>query len=80
MAPNIVRMIKSRRLRWAGHVARMENGRCAFKQKGKPTERRLLGRPRRRWEDNVRVVLKKCVSIGTIGLIQFRTGIIREPL
>ena len=41
---NIVRLIKSRRLRWSGHVARMEEGRSAFKiLAGKPTEKRLLG-------------------------------------
>ena len=45
-------MIKSRRFRWAGHVARMEESRSAFKMlTGKPTGKRLLGRPRRRWED-----------------------------
>ena len=43
-------MIKSRRLRWAGHVARTEDGRSAFKiLTGKPTGKRPLGRPRRRW-------------------------------
>ena len=47
-------MIKSRRLRWAGHVARMEEGRSTFKiLTGKPTGKRPLGRPRRRWEDNI---------------------------
>ena len=51
-SPNIVRMIKSRKLRWAGHVARMEEGRSAFKiLTGKPTGKRPWGRPRRRWED-----------------------------
>ena len=46
---NIVRVIKSRRLRWAGHVVRMEAGRNAFKLlAGKPTGRKPLGRPRRR--------------------------------
>ena len=51
-SPNIVRVIKSRRLRWAGHVVRMEEGRSAFKiLTGKPTGKRPLGRPRRRWED-----------------------------
>ena len=54
VSPNIVRVIKSRRLRWAGHVARMAEGRSAFKiLTGKPTGKRLLGRPRRRWEDNI---------------------------
>ena len=54
-------MIKSRRLRWAGHVARMEEGRSAFKiLTGKPT-----GRPRRRWEDNIRIELKGiCINAG----------------
>ena len=51
-SPNIVRVIKSRRLRWAGHVARMEEGRSGFKiLTGKPTGKRHLGSPRRRWED-----------------------------
>ena len=52
-------MIKSRRLRWAGYVARMEEGRSAFKiLTGKPTGRRSLGRSRCRWEDNIRIELK----------------------
>ena len=52
---NIVRVIKSRRLRWAGHVARMEEGRSALKiLTSKPKGRRSLGRPRRRWEYNIR--------------------------
>ena len=59
-SPNIVRVIKSRRLRWAGHVARMEEGRSAFKiLTGKPTGKRLLGRPKRRWEDNIRMDLEE---------------------
>ena len=59
-SPNIVRVIKSRRLRWAVHVARMEKDRSAFKiLTGKPTGKRLLGRPRRRWEDNIRMDLKE---------------------
>ena len=58
-SPNIVRLIKSIRLRWAGHVARMEEGRSAFKiLTGKPTGKRPLGRPRRRWEDNIRMDLE----------------------
>ena len=55
-AYNIVRVIKSRRLSWAVHVARMEEARSALKiSTSKPTENRPLGRPRRRWEDNVRI-------------------------
>ena len=64
-SPNIFMVIKSRRLRWAGHVARMEEGRSAFKMlTGKPIGKRLLGGPRRRWEDNLRMVLKE-VGINT---------------
>ena len=58
-SPNIVSVIKSRRLRWAGHVARMEEGRSAFKiLTDKPTTKRPLGKPRHRWEDNIRMVLQ----------------------
>ena len=57
---NIVRGIKSRRLRWAGHVARMEEGRSAFKiLTGKPTGKRPLWRPRRRCEDNIIMDIKE---------------------
>ena len=53
-------MIKSRRLGWAGHVARMEEDRSVFKiLTGKPTGKRPLGRPRHRWEDNIRKNLKE---------------------
>ena len=57
---NIVRVIKSRRLRWAGHVARIEESRSAFKiVTGKPTGTRPLGRPRRRWENNIRINIEE---------------------
>ena len=53
---NIVNVIKSRRLRWAGRVARMEEGRSAFKILiGKPTEKRPLGRLRRTREDSIKI-------------------------
>ena len=59
-SPNIVRAIKSRRLRWAGHVARMEEGRVVHKVLvGKPGGKRPLGRPRRRWEDNIKMDLQE---------------------
>ena len=49
-------MITSRRLKWAEHVVRMEQGRSAFKiLTGRPTGKAPLGRPRRRWEDNIRL-------------------------
>ena len=50
-SPNIVRLVKSRRLRWVGHVARMEEGRSAFKMlTGKHAGKRSFGRPRRKIE------------------------------
>ena len=59
-SPNIVRVIKSIRLRWAGHVARMEKDGSAFKiLTGSPTENRPLGRLKRRWEDNIRMDLEE---------------------
>ena len=58
-------MIKSRRLRWAGHVARMEEGRSPFKiLSGKPPGNRPLGRSRHRWENNIRIDLKE-IGINT---------------
>ena len=56
--PNIVRVVKSRRMRWAGHVARMgEGGEVHRVLVGKPEGKRPLGRPRRRWEDNIKMDL-----------------------
>ena len=67
---NIVRVITFRRLRWAGHVAKMEEGRRAFKiLTDPPTGKRSLTIPRRRWEDNIRMDLKEVGSIRGIGLI-----------
>jgi hypothetical protein len=49
-------VIKSRRMTWAGHVARMGEGRDAYRiLVGRPEERRPLGRPRRRWQDNIKI-------------------------
>ena len=77
---NIIRVIKSRILRWAGYVARMEEGRSAFKiLTGKLTGTRSLGRPRRRLEDNIRMTLKEIGIKRGIGLIWLRIGIIGEP-
>ena len=54
------RVIKSRRLRWTGHLARMEDGRSFLKiLTGKHSGKRPLGRPRRRWEDNIRMDLEE---------------------
>ena len=55
-SPNIVRVVKSRRLRWTGHVARMEEGRSSFKiLTGKPTGKTPSERPRRRWKDSITI-------------------------
>jgi hypothetical protein len=57
-SPNIVRVIKSRRMRWAGHVARMgEEGGAYRVLVGKPEGKRPLWRPRRRWVGNIRMDL-----------------------
>ena len=53
-SPNIVRVIKSRRMRWTGHIARMVEERGVYRVLvGKPEGKRPLGRPRRRWVDNI---------------------------
>ena len=58
--PNIVRVVKSRRMRWAGHVARMGEGRGVYMVLvWKPEGKRPLGRPRRRWEDNIKMDLQE---------------------
>ena len=59
-SPNIVRVIKSRRMRWARHVARMGEDRGVYRVLvGKPEEKRQLGRRRRRWVDNIRMDLQE---------------------
>ena len=58
--PNIIRSLKSRRLRWAGHVARMKKSRNAYTVSvGKPEGKRPLGTPRSRWEDNIKMDLRE---------------------
>ena len=78
-SPNIVRVIKSRRMRWAGHVARMGEERGMYRVLvGKPEGRRPLGRPRRRWVDNIRMNMNiqkvGCGYMDWIGLAQDRDG------
>jgi hypothetical protein len=59
-SPSIIRMIKSRRMRWAVHVARMGQKRNACRiLVGKPEGKRALGRPRRRWVDNIKMGLRE---------------------
>jgi len=58
-SPNIFRVMKSRRIRWAGQVARMGERRGVYRiLVGKPEVKRPLGRPRRRWEDNIKMDLQ----------------------
>jgi hypothetical protein len=59
-SPNIVRMIKPRRMRLVGHVARMGEGKVVYRVLvGKPERRRPLGRPRLRWEGNIRLDIRE---------------------
>jgi len=74
-SPNIVRVIKSRRLRWAGHVARMGEVKVAYGVLvGKPEGKRPLGRPRRRCVGNIKMNLQEvgCEYMDWIGLAQDR--------
>ena len=74
-SPNIVRVIKLRRIRWAGHVAHMGEEKEAYRVLvGKPEGKRPLGRPRRRWVDNIRMDLQEvgCGYVDWIGLAQDR--------
>jgi hypothetical protein len=74
-SPDIIRQVKSRRMRWAGHVARMGEVRKVYKiLVGKPEGKRPLGRPRRRWEDGIRMDLREIGLAGVdwIRLAQYR--------
>ena len=74
-SPNIVRVIKSRRMRWAGHVARIGEEMGVYRVLvGKPEVKRPLGRPRHRWMDNIRMDLQEVGSgyMDWIGLAQDR--------
>jgi len=72
---NIVRVVKSRRMRWAGHVARMGEDRgVQMVLMGKPEGKRPLGRPRRRWEDNVKMDLQEVGGSRGTGWSWLRIG------
>jgi hypothetical protein len=74
-SPGIIRIIKSRRMRWAGHVARMGEKRDACRLLvGKPEGKRPLGRPKRRWVDNIRMDLGEVgwSNVDWIGLAKDR--------
>jgi hypothetical protein len=69
-SPGIIRVIRARKMRWTGHVARMREVRCAYNiLVGKPEGRRPLGRPRRRWEDNIKMDLGK-IGFGDVDWIR----------
>jgi len=76
-SPNIVRVIKSRRMKWAGHLAHVGEERAVYRVLvGKPEGRRPLGRPRRRWGDNIRMYLQEveCGYVDWIGWPRIETG------
>jgi hypothetical protein len=74
-SPNIVRVIKSRRMRWAGHVAPMAEGRGVYRVLvGRPEGKRPLGRPRRGWEDNIKMDLREIVIDWGTGFGGLRMG------
>jgi hypothetical protein len=74
-SPNIVRVIKSRRMRWVEHVARMEERRGVYKVSVEnPEEKRRLGRPRHRWEDNIKMDLREIEIDGRNGFSWLRVG------
>jgi hypothetical protein len=71
-SPNIIKMMKSRKMRWAGHVARIGETRNAYRiLVGKPEGKRPLGRPRRRWVDNIKMDLGE---MGWYGLDRSGSG------
>jgi hypothetical protein len=78
-SPSVIRRFKSRRMRWAGHVARMGAKRNAYRLLvGKPEGKRPLGRPRRRWVNNIRMDLGEMGrgDVDWIGLAQDRNSVL----
>jgi hypothetical protein len=72
---NIVRVVKSRQMRWAGHAARMGEDRGVHSVLvGRPEGKRQLGRPRHRWEDNIKMDFRKLEGVVGIGWSWLRIG------
>ena len=72
---NIVRVVKSRRMRWVGHVARMGEDRVVYRVLvGKPERKKLLRRPRRRWEDNIKMDLQEVGGVVGTGWSWLKIG------
>jgi hypothetical protein len=78
LSPDIIRQIKSRRMRWAGHVARMGEGRNVYRVSvGNPEGKRPLGRPRRRREDGIKMDVREIGwGGGWSGFTWLRIGIV----
>jgi hypothetical protein len=77
-SPNIVRMIKSRRMRWARHVACMGEGRGVYRVLvGRPKGKRPLGRPRHRWEENIKMDLRE-IGINGTNWIQLAQDMVQQ--
>ena len=73
--PNIVRVVKSRRMRWARYVACMGEGKGVHRVLvGKPEGKRPLGRPRHRWEDNIKMDLQEVIGVVGTGWSWLRIG------
>jgi hypothetical protein len=78
---DIIRQIKSRRMKWAGHVACMGEGRNVYRVLvGKPEGKRPLERPRRRWEDGIKIELREIGWGGCSGFTWLRIGIVGRLL
>jgi len=74
-SPNIFRVIKSRRMRWAGHVVRIGERKGLYRVLvGKPEGKRPLGRPSRRWEDNIKMDVQEVDVVVWTGSFWLRIG------
>jgi hypothetical protein len=76
-SPNIIRVVKLRRMRWAGHVAHMGKRRGVYRVLvGRPKWKRPLGRPRRKWEDNINMDLQE-IEIDGVNRIRLAQDTVR---
>jgi hypothetical protein len=74
-SPNNFSVIKSRRMRWVGHVERTGSRRCMYRVLvGRPDRKKLLGRPRHRWKDNIKMDLQEVGWEEWLGLLWLRIG------
>jgi hypothetical protein len=73
-SPVIARIIKSRKMMWAGHVVRRGEKNSYRLLVGKPEGKKPLGRPRNRWVDNIRIILERWDGVMWTGLVWLRVG------